>query len=133
MSRRVLLLEPYEAVADLIMELLDELDYEAVIETSGRLDAEVLKSGTYHCVLVNLDQNRSTWRDYGLKLAAMASERGVPVIMIPDHEIAAKTIDANGWLRLEKPFTAQGLQKVLARATGEWCGDNAEHAQPQRP
>jgi hypothetical protein len=32
------------------------------------------------------------------------------------HEIAARTIDANGWLRINKPFTISNLQQVIEQA-----------------
>ena len=96
MSKRILLLEPYGAVADVIKDLLDQLDYVADVETSGHVNEHDLRSRGYHCVLVNLDQNRTDWRDYGLRLATIASGLGIPVVMIPDHETAAKTIKENG-------------------------------------
>jgi DNA-binding NtrC family response regulator len=122
MSKRILLLEPYDVVSDLILDILDQLDYEADVETSGNIDQQQLLSRGYDCVFVNLDQNRTEWRNYGLRLAAIASGLGIPVIMIPDHETAAQTIDANGWLRLNKPFTVEHLQDVIARAVGEGHG-----------
>ncbi len=118
MSKRVLLLEPYSVVAEVITDLLVDLDFEAQVVTSGVLDENDLRLGGYDCVLINLDQNRSEWRNYGLKLAQMASQLGIPVVMIPDHDIAAKTIDANGWLRINKPFTIKNLQDVIERAIG---------------
>jgi hypothetical protein len=45
------------------------------------------------------------------------------VIMIPDHETAAETIDAKGWLRISKPFTMANLQKVIERAVGDGSRD----------
>ena len=71
-SKRILLLEPYGVVADLINDLLDQLDYVADVETSGDISEPDLRNGGYHCVLVNLDQNRTDWRDYGLRLATLA-------------------------------------------------------------
>ena len=56
-------------------------------------------------VLINLDQNRTEGRKGGPQLAEAASTLGLPVIMIPDHELAAQTIKAKGWLHLNKPFT----------------------------
>ena len=73
MSKRILLLEPYGVVANVIKDLLDQLDYVADVETSGHVDEHDLRSREYHCVLVNLDQNRTDWRDYGLRLATIAS------------------------------------------------------------
>jgi DNA-binding response OmpR family regulator len=117
-SKRILLLEPYGAVADVIKDLLDQLDYTADVETSGHVNEHDLRSRGYHCVLVNLDQNRTDWRDYGLRLATIASGLGIPVVMISDHETAAKTIKENGWLRLRKPFTIENLENTLNRAVG---------------
>jgi DNA-binding NtrC family response regulator len=119
MSKRVLLLEPYDVVAAVITDLLDQLGYAADVVTSGSIDKTYLQEKSYHCVLVNLDQNRTEWQDYGLRLAQMASDLGIPVIMIPDHETAAQMIDAKGWLRISKPFTMANLQKVIERAVGD--------------
>ena len=123
MSKRILLLEPYDVVADLIRDLLDQLDYVTDVETSGDFDEQGLRSRGYHCVLVNFDQNRTDWRDYGLRLATIAAGLGIPVVMIPDHETAAKTIEANGWLGLRKPFTIANLADALNRAVGQKVGD----------
>jgi hypothetical protein len=49
-------------------------------------------------------------------LAATASSLGIPVVMIPDHEIAAAKIDAYGWLRIQKPFTLQNMEHVIRQA-----------------
>jgi DNA-binding NtrC family response regulator len=119
MSKRVLLLEPYDVVADVITDLLDQLGYATDVVTSGSIDKTDLHDKSYRCVLVNLDQNRAEWQNYGLRLAQMAAELGIPVVMIPDHETAAQTIDAKGWLRIAKPFTVANLQKVIERAVGD--------------
>jgi DNA-binding response OmpR family regulator len=78
MSKRALLVEPYDAIADMIADLLAKLDYEVKVMTSGAVDEKCLRQGAYDLVLINLDQNRSEWHDYGLKLAEVASSIGVP-------------------------------------------------------
>lgn len=125
MSKRILLLEPYDLVADLLKELLDHLDYIADVETSGEIDEHNLQSRGYVCVLINLDQNRKGWPDYGIQLANIASRLNIPVVMIPDHETAAKTIDANGWHRIEKPFTIANLSEAITRAVGGKSADDS--------
>ena len=82
MNRRVLLLEPYREVAEVITGLLDDLGYEVDIITSGDIERKELLAKKYACAFVNLDQNRSDWRDYGLRLAETASNAGIPVVMI---------------------------------------------------
>jgi DNA-binding response OmpR family regulator len=89
MGKRILLLEPYDVVADVITEVLDQLDYEADVVASGRLDENDLRARNYDCVLINLGQNRTEWREYGLRLAELASALGIPVMMIADHQVAA--------------------------------------------
>ena len=36
--------------------------------------------------------------------------------MIPDHDTASNVIDANGWIRLHKPFTIDDIEDVITRA-----------------
>ena len=115
MSKRILLVEPYDMVAGTIVDILEQLDYEADVVMSGHLREKDLNAADYHCVLINLDQNRSEWRDHGLRLAEVASKAGLPVVLIPDHQTAA-IIEANGWLQLPKPFTLHGMKEVLGRA-----------------
>ena len=55
MSKRVLLLEPYDVIADMITDLLNQLGYTADVVTSGAIDKTHLQKKSYHCVLVNLD------------------------------------------------------------------------------
>jgi hypothetical protein len=73
----------------------------------------------YRCVLINLKQNRTKRRDEGLRLAEAASKAGMAVVMIPDHDAAATTIEANGWLHFRKPFIIEDVDDVIARAGGE--------------
>ena len=115
MTKRALLVQSYDAVADLLTDVLAGLDYEADVITTGDFNEDHLRTGGYRCVFVNLDQNRPNRREHGLKLAEVAASLGVPVIMIPDHETADETIAAHGWLRLRKPFTAQSLEDTIAK------------------
>jgi DNA-binding NtrC family response regulator len=119
MSKHVLLLEPYEAIANVIKDLLDQLGYQTDVLTSGTVDTNDLHRKPYHCVLINLDQNTSGWHDDGLRLATLASRSGIPVVMIPDHATAASTIEANGWLRLKKPFSIGNLQNAISLAVAK--------------
>jgi DNA-binding response OmpR family regulator len=116
MRERVLLIEPYELIADLLVEVLDHLDYVSDIKSSGSVQESDLRAKEYHCVLINLDQNSVGWRNKGLRLAEMASDIGLPVVMIPDHEMAIAEIEANGWLHFDKPFTLANVEHVLRAA-----------------
>ena len=116
MSGRVLLVEPYEEIADVITGVLEDLNYQIDVVTSGRLTAKDLRNNGYRCVFINLDQNSSGCRNEGLRLAEIASELGVPVVLIPDHATAHATIQKNGWLSLTKPFTVEHLEQVIAAA-----------------
>jgi DNA-binding response OmpR family regulator len=117
MRERVLLIEPYELIAELLVEVLENLDYESDVISSGDVRESDLRAKEYHCVLVNLDQNTPGWRNKGLRLAAMASSIGLPVVMIPDHKMAISEIEANGWLHFAKPFTLANVEHVLRAAT----------------
>jgi DNA-binding NtrC family response regulator len=114
--KHVLLIEPYDMIADVIVEILEQLDYEVDVGNSGTLTENDLRARDYHCVLINLDQNASGWRDKGLVLAEFASNVGLPVVMIPDHETATATIEAKGWLHFQKPFSVRDIEDVLLRA-----------------
>jgi DNA-binding NtrC family response regulator len=116
MKKRVLLIEPYDVVADLLTDVLDQLDYVTDVVASGHIDEEELRAKAYRCVFINLDQKKAESRQSGLKLAAIATKLGVPVIMIPDHETADEIIAANGWLRIRKPFTIGNLEDTIAQA-----------------
>jgi DNA-binding response OmpR family regulator len=119
MTKHILLLEPYEAIAHVITDLLNQLGYQTDVLASGTVDTNYLLRKPYHCVLINLDQNTSGWHDYGLRLATLASRSGIPVVMIPDHTTAARTIEANGWLRLKKPFSIANLQDAITLAVAK--------------
>jgi DNA-binding response OmpR family regulator len=54
MPEYVLLIEPYELVADLLVEVLEHLDYEADVVSSGSVQDSDLRAKDYHCVLINL-------------------------------------------------------------------------------
>jgi DNA-binding response OmpR family regulator len=116
MRECVLLIEPYEFVAELLVEVLEALDYESDVVSSGGVQESDLLAKEYHCVLINLDQNSVGWRNKGLRLAEMASSIGLPVVMIPDHEMAIAEIEANGWLHFDKPFTIANVEHVLRAA-----------------
>ena len=116
MQKRILLLEPYEMVAEALTDCLRHLDYDVDVVTTGELDASRLRGGRYDCVLINLDQNRPNTRQGGLKLAEMATSLGMPVVMIPDYRLARDTLSAKGWLHIAKPFTIDKLQQVIAQA-----------------
>jgi DNA-binding NtrC family response regulator len=116
MSRRILLVEPYDVLADLLVDILEHLDYETVVVSSGTIRESDLRETEYHCVLINLDQNSSRWRNKGLRLAEVASKVGLPVVMIPDHATATAIIEANGWLHFQKPFTLANVEHVMRAA-----------------
>ena len=114
--RKILLLEPYEQLANVITQLLRELNCDVDVVISGDITDAELTMRRYDCVFINLDQNRLPSEDGGLRLAEIASDAGVPVVMIPDHLIAAQKIAANGWLQLKKPFNLGNLEAVISKA-----------------
>jgi hypothetical protein len=85
-----LLVEPYDVVADVMADMLDQLGFKVTVIASGTLRKNPSEKD-YRCILINLDQNNRQWRDQGLKLAEVASKVEWPVVMIPDHGTAAAT------------------------------------------
>ena len=116
MGNRILLIEPYVDLADMIGFYLKELGYQFDLVTDATMSVEDLTKSHYKCVLINLDQNSDQWRDLGLCLAERASSLHVPVVMIADHEVAAATISANGWKAVRKPFTVAKLESAIEEA-----------------
>jgi DNA-binding response OmpR family regulator len=116
MRECVLLIEPNDLVAELLVNVLEVLDYESDVLTSGRVQESDLRAKHYRCVLIDLDQNSVGWRNKGLRLAEMATRSGLPVVMIPDHEMAITEIEGNGWLHFDKPFTLANVERVLLAA-----------------
>jgi DNA-binding NtrC family response regulator len=116
MENRILLIEPYGDLADMIGFYLKELGYQFDLVTDATISAEDLTKSHYKCVLINLDQNSDEWRESGLCLAERASSLHVPVVMIADYEVAAATISANGWKSVRKPFTVAKLETAIDEA-----------------
>jgi DNA-binding NtrC family response regulator len=116
MGKRILLIEPYVDLADMIGFYLEELGYQFDLVTDATMNVEDLTKSHYECVLINLDQNNDQWRNLGLCLAERASSLHLPVVMIADHEIAAATISANGWKSVRKPFTVAKLETAIEEA-----------------
>ena len=84
---RILLIEPYDDVAQVIGLYLEDLGHEFDLVTDASGDGERLIKECYECVLINVDQNSDEWRDHGLRLAETASRNHTPVVMIADHEL----------------------------------------------
>jgi DNA-binding NtrC family response regulator len=116
MGKRILLIEPYSDLADVIGFFLEELGFQFDLVTDPTICGNDLTKRRYQCVLINLDQNSDRWRDLGLRLAERASRLRLPVVMIADHEVAAATIAANGWKPVQKPFTLAKLESAIAEA-----------------
>ena len=78
MAKRVLLVEPYDIIADILEDILSQLDYETeVVRAASSFWEKDLRADEYHCVLVNIDQNSTKWRDQGLRLAETARRKQV--------------------------------------------------------
>jgi DNA-binding response OmpR family regulator len=118
MGKRILLIEPYVDLADMIGFYLEELGYQFDLVTDATMGEEDFTKSPYECVLINLDQNSDEWRNFGLCLAERASRAHLPVVMIADHEVAAATISANGWKSVRKPFTVAKLESAITEAVG---------------
>jgi len=113
---RILLIEPYDEVANVIGLYLEDLGHEFDLVTDASGEGERLIKECYECVLINIDQNSNQWRDHGLRLAETASRNHTPVVMIADHELDAATANARGWSALRKPFTLEKLESAIAHA-----------------
>jgi DNA-binding response OmpR family regulator len=116
MGKRILLIEPYVDLADMIGFYLEELGYQFDVVTDAAMSVEDLTKSHYECVLINLDQNSDQWRNSGLCLAERACSVHLPVVMIADHEVAAATISAKGWKSVRKPFTVAKLESAIDEA-----------------
>jgi DNA-binding response OmpR family regulator len=97
MPKRILLVEPYQDIADLLGLYLEDLGYQFDLVVHTEVDEEYLAGRSYDCILVNIDQNSESWRDAGLSHAEKASRLSVPVVMIADHALAAQVAAAKGW------------------------------------
>jgi CheY-like chemotaxis protein len=115
---RILLVEPYQDIAEILGLYLEDLGYQFDLVTNTDVDEEYLASKSYDCVLVNIDQNSDSWRDAGLRLAEKASRLSVPVVMIADHAFAAQAATAKGWKPIQKPFTLERLRSAISQAVG---------------
>jgi DNA-binding NtrC family response regulator len=116
MGKRVLLIEPYDHLANIIGLCLEDLGYEFDLATNGATGGRRLSEGTYDCVLINIDQNSDEWEDQGIYLGKRASSRHIPVVMIADHKIDAATATAKGCTVVRKPFTLDKLKTAISRA-----------------
>jgi len=116
MRWRILLIEPYHDVANVIGLFLEDLGHEFDVVTDAGAEGERLIKESYECVLINVDQNSAQWRDHGLRLAETASRNHTPVVMIADHELDAATAKSKGWTALQKPFTLENLESAIAHA-----------------
>jgi DNA-binding NtrC family response regulator len=102
MARRILIVEPYEDLAELLVLYVNELGYEFDLLTNAEVDEEHLNSNSYDCVLINADQNSGA---AGIRLAETAGRASTPVVFIADHATAASSVPAEGWKPLQKSFT----------------------------
>jgi DNA-binding NtrC family response regulator len=95
---------------------LEELGYQYDVVAGTDVDENDLTRKHYVCVLINIDQNSSPWRDRGLSLAQAASRLHIPVVMIADHEVDAATVTSKGWEPIQKPFTVKKLGSAITQA-----------------
>jgi DNA-binding NtrC family response regulator len=116
MGERILLIEPYCEVANIICMYLEELGHDFELVTDAAAGREHLTKASYTCALINVDQNSEEWRDRGIRLAETAARNHLPVVMIADHELDAATAKQNGWIEIRKPFTLQKLESAIAHA-----------------
>ena len=121
MPKYVLLFEPFENLADMLVLSMEELGFKVDIGRPAGDGEELAREREYACVFINLDQNSHDWHSRGLALANKASALGLPVVMIPDNETAQAVIRAKGWLQIKKPFKLAALKEVMERAT--WARD----------
>jgi DNA-binding NtrC family response regulator len=116
MARRILLVEPYKDLAEILGLYLEDLGFEFDLVVNTDVDEEYLTRESYDCILVNADQNSESWNEAGLRIAETASRLSIPVVIIADHAIAASTVTAKGWKPLQKPFTAEEIQDAIHQA-----------------
>jgi len=116
MGKRVLLIEPYDHVANIIGLYLEDLGHEFDLVTEARAGGERLTEAAYDCVLINVDQNSDQWWDHGMRLGERASRLRIPVVMIADHKVDAATAAAKGCTVIRKPFTLEKLETAITRA-----------------
>lgn len=116
MTGRILLIEPYREVADLITACLEDMGYSVDLITDAVLPGALPNRGDYACAFINLDQNKVGWREQGLSLATILSERGLPIVMIPDHQSDVGALEQHDWFYIRKPFSVDRLQAVVKKA-----------------
>jgi DNA-binding NtrC family response regulator len=116
MARRILLVEPYKDLAEILGLYLEDLGFEFDLVVNTDVDEEYLTRESYDCILVNADQNSESWNEAGLRIAETASRLSIPVVIIADHAIAASTVTAKGWKPLQKQFTAEEIQDAIHQA-----------------
>lgn len=121
MNKYVLLFEPFEMLAKMLVLSMEELGFKVDIGNSAGDGGELTGTRQYACVFINLDQNRRDWHSHGLMLANKASQLALPVVMIPDNPTAQDVIRTKGWLQIKKPFKLDALKDVMERAT--WARD----------
>jgi DNA-binding NtrC family response regulator len=114
--KRILLVEPYRDLAEILGLYLEDLGYQFDLVAHAEFDEEYLARNSYDCILINADQNSALWSDAGIRLAETASKLSVPVVIIADHAVAASTVIAKGWKPLQKPFTAEEIQGAISQA-----------------
>jgi DNA-binding NtrC family response regulator len=125
MPKRILIIEPYDSLAQLFREALQDAGYDVTLGTYEDVTAQLLERERFDCLFINLDQHRRPGLPNGLALAELADSLGVPVVMIPDDAAAEKKIREKGWLRLTKPFSPTALENLIERATQQ-----ADHTHP---
>jgi DNA-binding response OmpR family regulator len=116
MKKRILLVEPYPELSEVMARMMTEAGYEVHCAMSAHEMRKAIETAGYHCILLNLDQNRT--EDFGLELAEEASRSGSRIVMIPDWDVDRKKIADKGWQQLTKPFSIADLQATIEQALG---------------
>ena len=116
MTPQILIVEPYEALAEMLSLSLESMGYSSEIARTDAVDEQQLVRGRFACVFINLDQNDRNFQVGGLKIAELASTLGIPVVMIPDNDVAQRIISERGWIQIRKPFKFEALQRVMELA-----------------
>ena len=114
MTARVLLIEPYGALADILAIYLEGLGYLVTLAESKTLTPDVFTGGNYSVVFINLDQGSAAWALAGIKIAEQANAAGLPVVMIPDSESAADVLKQSRFVYLKKPFNLSTLDEAIS-------------------
>ncbi len=92
------------------------MDYDVDLIADAILPETLPDSTRYVCTFINLDQNRLGWREQGLSIATVLADKGMPIVMIPDHLSDMGELKRHDWFFIGKPFSVDRLQAVVRKA-----------------